>query len=297
MLFWRTTQGSVQVHSVEQTGGPPESRIDLVAIWRVLWKYRLVIGLFTLIFGAIAAYFAFTAVPGYRAEVSIAEVSPSNANGMSSLTNQIGGLASLVGVNIGSGTGGPSREYQGLLRSRHLAEEFVVSHKLIPVLFPDAPKPPTLWFTVRKFREGILTIRDDKKTGLTNLEIDWTDPAVAAQWANDYVTLANNELRDRAIKESKASIDYLNTQIAQTNVVELQKVMYNLIESNTKTLMLANVRAEYAFAVIDPAVKAEERSTPHRRLMVMAGLLVGGLLGVTFAFAHNRWRLYKSESR
>ena len=233
--------------------------------------------------------------PGYRAEVSIAEVSPTSGNAISSLNNQIGGLASLVGVNLGGGAGGANREYEALLRSRRLAEEFVVRHQLIPVLFPDAKKPPTLWFTVRKFREGILTIRDDKKTGLTILQIDWTDPAVAASWANDYVALANEELRARAIKDSKASIDYLNAQIAQTNVVELQKVMYNLIENNTKTLMLANVRAEYAFSVIDPAVKAEERSTPHRRLLMMLGLLVGGLLGTAFAFAHNLWRRYKAE--
>jgi uncharacterized protein involved in exopolysaccharide biosynthesis len=284
------------VNPVEQIAGPADGTIDVVAIWRVLWKYRYVIAIFTAVFGAMATYVAFTAVPGYRAEVSIAEVSPTSGNSVSSLTNQIGGLASLVGVNLGNG-GGANREYEALLRSRHLAEEFVVRRQLIPVLFPDAKKPPTLWFTTRKFREGILTIRDDKKTGLTILQIDWTDPAVAATWANDYVALANEELRARAIKESKASIEYLNAQIAQTNVVELQKVMYNLIENNTKTLMLANVRPEYAFSVIDPAVKAEERSTPHRRLLMALGLLVGGLLGTAFAFAHNLWRRYKAESR
>jgi uncharacterized protein involved in exopolysaccharide biosynthesis len=286
------------VNHVEQISGPADGRIDVIAIWRVLWKYRYAIAVSTVVFGAVAAYFAFTAIPGYRAEVAIAEVSAANGNAMSSLTNQLGGLASLVGVNLGGGAGGPNRDYQALLKSRHLAEEFVVRHQLIPVLFPDAKKPPTLWFTVRKFREGgILTIRDDKKTGLTIVEIDWTDPEVAARWANDYVALANEELRARAIKDSRASIDYLNAQIAQTAVVELQKVMYNLIESNTKTLMLANVRAEYAFSVIDPAVKPEERSTPHRRLIVMLGLIVGGLLGAAFAFTHNLWRRYKAESR
>lgn len=285
------------MNHVERISGPADGQIDAIAIWRVLWKYRYAITVWAVVFGAIAAYFAFTAIPGYRAEAAIAEVSAANGNAASSLTNQLGGLASLVGVNLGAGAGGPNRDYQALLKSRHLAEEFVVRHQLIPVLFPDAKKTPTLWFTVRKFREGILTIRDDKKTGLTIVEIDWTDPEVAARWANDYVALANEELRARAIKDSKASIDYLNAQIAQTAVVELQKVMYNLIENNTKTLMLANVRAEYAFSIIDPAVKPEERSTPHRRLIVMFGLLVGGLLGVAFAFSHNLWRRYKAESR
>ena len=110
------------MNPVEQIADTANGSIDVIAIWRVLWKYRYVIALFTGVFGAVAVYIALTAVPGYRAEVSIAEVSPTSGNSVSSLTNQIGGLASLVGVNLGNGAGGNNREYEALLRSRHLAD-------------------------------------------------------------------------------------------------------------------------------------------------------------------------------
>jgi uncharacterized protein involved in exopolysaccharide biosynthesis len=67
----------------------------------------------------------------------------------------------------------------------------------------------------------------------------------------------------------------------------LRRVIYNLIENETKTLMLANAREEYAFAVVDPAVPPELRISPRRRVMVLVGLMLGLVLGTLAAFALN----------
>jgi len=99
-------------------------------------------------------------------------------------------------------------------------------------------------------------------------------------------------MRQRALEETTKNIKYLNEQIAATNVVELQRVMYDLVENETQTLMLANAREEYAFSVIDPAVAPEERISPQRRVMVMIGLVLGGVLGSALAFALHFWSLY-----
>jgi uncharacterized protein involved in exopolysaccharide biosynthesis len=69
-------------------------------------------------------------------------------------------------------------------------------------------------------------------------------------------------------------------------VVEVQRSIYNLIESETKTLMLANVRTEFAFTVIDPAVPPERKYRPHRSLYVLFGLFLGFAIGVLAAY----WR-------
>jgi uncharacterized protein involved in exopolysaccharide biosynthesis len=103
------------------------------------------------------------------------------------------------------------------------------------------------------------------------------------------VALANELVRTRTIDESERNIAYLNDQISRTNIVELQRVMYNLIETETKTLMLAKGRAEYAFTVVDPAVAPEVRTSPKRTLMVILGGALGGLLGCLVALARNIW--------
>jgi uncharacterized protein involved in exopolysaccharide biosynthesis len=133
----------------------------------------------------------------------------------------------------------------------------------------------------------VLSIRDDKRAGLTIIGITWTNPVVAARWANEFVALANELLRDRAMNESKASLTYLNRHVEQTNVLDLKRVLYNLIENEEKTLMLANARTEYAFAVVDPAVSPEARFSPRRTLMVLLGVALGLFIGTLAAFALN----------
>ena len=273
----------------DQVPGLHSDRVDVSALLRLLWAYKVFIIGLTLLGGGIAAYLALTAVPVFRAEVSVAEVTHGNAGAAASLASQLGGLASLVGVNLGN-SGNNGREARSLLNSRQLLEEFINRRQLIPVLYPDRTPPPTLWFAVKHFRDDIVSIREDKRTGLTIVAVNWTDPAIAAKWANDIVALANELLRTRAIAESKASIAYLNGQVSQTDVIDVRKVMYELIENETKSLMLANAKTEYAFTTIDPAVPPEIRFSPRRTLMVLLGLAIGMMLGVIGVFLRNLFR-------
>lgn len=269
------------------SGRGGDDKIDFVALWRLARSYKYLVILITLVSGGVAAFIAFTTTPSFRAEVAITEASGENLPGAAAqLSSQLGGIASLVGVELG-GAGNRSREIQGFLKSRQLVEDFVKRYELQSKLFPKDQPQPTLWFAVRQFQNNVLSIRDDKRTGLTRVGVTWTDPAVAARWANDFVALANELLRTKAVDEAKASVAYLNAQVAQTNVVEIQRVMYNLVENETKTLMLANARADYAFTVIDPAIAPEVRSGPHRALLTLLGLVLGPILGLLVAFAHS----------
>jgi uncharacterized protein involved in exopolysaccharide biosynthesis len=118
--------------------------------------------------------------------------------------------------------------------------------------------------------------------------MQWTDPAVAAKWANAYVALTNELIRARALEESNRNIAYLNAQLAKTDSFDLRKVMYTLIENETKTLMVANGRTEYAYEVVDPAIAPELKLGPHRLLNTLLGIMLGFGLGVAAAFVLNR---------
>jgi uncharacterized protein involved in exopolysaccharide biosynthesis len=189
-----------------------------------------------------------------------------------------------------------TEQAQGLLQSRRLAEEFIKRYDLLDVLWEDADpnEEPSLWLAVNQIREGIVNIAEDARRGTTTVYVDWKDPEVAARWANDYVALANDLMRQRALEETTRNIKYLNEQIATTNVVELQRVMYDLVENETQTLMLANAREEYAFSIIDPAVAPELRISPRRRSMVMIGLVLGAVVGGFLAFGLHFWFRYRA---
>ena len=87
--------------------------------------------------------------------------------------------------------------------------------------------------------------------------------------------------------EAEKSIEYLREQVTNTSLADLQAVFFDLIQSQTETVMLAEVRQEYVFKVIDPAVAPEEKSKPSRALICVLGTLVGGMLGVVIVLLRH----------
>lgn len=271
------------------TNKPPAANrtdeIDVIAFLRMLWERKIVVIAITGLFGLASVYYALTATDIYRAQVVVTRVSDANMSAAASIASQLGGLANLAGVSMGGG--GSNREAQAILESRHLVEEFIRQHDLLSEISPEGGEPLSLWQAVQKFRGASLTIRDNNVEGTLMIAVSWTDPETAALWANQYVALANELIRTRALEGAARNIEYLNEQIGNTSVVEIQNVIYHLIESETKTLMLANARDEYAFTVIDPAVAPEFRSSPKRKLIVVSGGAVGFVLSVLIILLWN----------
>jgi LPS O-antigen subunit length determinant protein (WzzB/FepE family) len=276
------------VNSSKHVHTDEDYEFDVVDLCRVAWAYKRLVASTSLVGALIALVLAVTAVPSYRAEVVVTLVEDTDLGSGQSLASQFGGLASLAGVTLGAG-GSHREEHQAVLESRHLIEEFVKRNGVLPLLQGKAPRPPTLWIAVEKFKRNALKIEEDKLKGTTIVSIESPDPVIAARWANAFVALANELVRNKARDDASRNVDYLNEQVAKTNVVELQRIIYNLIESETKTLMLANARVEYAFTVVDPAAVPEVRVSPKRTLMVATGLAIGLVLGVLTAWLRNKF--------
>ena len=94
----------------------------------------------------------------------------------------------------------------------------------------------------------------------------------------------NEALRGTAVEEAKNSIEYLTAQLNQTPLVSLDEVFAQLIEEQTKTMMLAHASEDYVFQVIDPPVVSEKKSKPDRALIAVLGTLLGGMLVVLSVF-------------
>lgn len=279
--------GSVQVAPLKPAPAPESglhiapasgaTDFDMVAVALLMWAHRYWLLLAVLLTTAAAAYLAFTTPPTYRADVVVTEVHDQGMGGAAQLANQISGLVNLSGLGLGANRMEP--DFEAVLESHRLVEEYITRNGLLPRLSHGSKVPLTMWRAVQLFEKDVVSIRQDPRRGVTTLSVEWTDAVTAARWANGLVGLANELLRTRALEEAQRNIVYLNAQADRTNEVELRRAIFNLIESETKTLMLANGRIEYAFRVVDPAVPPEIRSGPHRTLLLVTGLLVGLLLG------------------
>jgi uncharacterized protein involved in exopolysaccharide biosynthesis len=268
--------------------------VDLVAVWLVLWRYKYVIILIAAISVGVAVVLALTATPLYRAEVVVVPTRESGAGDAASLAGRLGGLAGLAGIDLGA-TSGAGMDALAVLRSRNLVEQFVSRKALVADLTSGTESASSLWFAVDRFRGTVVSVVSDNDRGTTTIAIKWRDPIVAANWANEFVALANEIVRSRALEDSSRNIEYLNAQLEQTSVVELRRVLFSLIETETQRLMLANARVEYAFTIVDPAVAPESRESPRRTLMVLAGGVLGVFFGVVVALLINVVRTYRAE--
>ena len=279
-------------------GGYDEDEISLIDLWRVLVARKWMIFLVTTLFTLGAVRYALVAPEIYKAESTLAPVKQESGGQMAALASQFGGLASLAGVNLGGG-GGSTDEAIAILNSRKFLNSFIMEEQLMPVLFKerwDAEQKrwlvetkegePTLWDAYKTF-SGIVSASVDKKSGMVNLSVEWNDPQLAAVWTNKLVLRLNQHLKQEAVQQAERSISYLKQQLETTSVVDMQQILYRLIEKQSNTIMLANVQEEFAFRVIDPAVVPEERSKPKRKLIVVLGAVLGGMFSVFLAFFFN----------
>jgi uncharacterized protein involved in exopolysaccharide biosynthesis len=241
----------------------------------------------------ISVIVALLSRPIYRAETVVAPVSESALSNLGGLASQLGGLAGLAGGLLGGGSKDWNKAL-AVLRSRHLIEELVTRENLLPVLFPEKrDRPPTMGDAVLLFQRRLMQVREDPKTGIATVRVEWFDPKVAATWANELVAIADEEQRARVVTDADTSLKELQRQLTEADGVELRTAIARLIEEQLKAKMVAGVRSQFQYQVIDRAVPADrdKRVQPTRTVMVLAGTLAGILLGVLVVLTrHERAR-------
>ena len=284
-----------------------DDEIDLRELFAAIWQGKWLIIAVTAVFAVASVIYALSLPNIYKSEVLLAPVAEDSGL---KIPGQLGGLAALAGVNLGSGGGDKTALALEILKSREFIGRFIEKHDLfIPVMAaegwnrsdnslvidadiydiatkqwvrevkaPFQPKPSLL--ETHEELMKLISISQDKASGMVTLAVQHYSPYLAQQWASWLVQAINDEMRKRELSEAQNSIAYLTTQLQQTNIADLRTMLFSLIEEQTKTLMLANVREEYVFKTVDPAVVAEKKANPARALICILGVMLGGMLSV-----------------
>lgn len=291
----------------------PDDEIDLRELFATLWRGKWLIIATTFVFAAAGVGYALYKPNIYQASVLLAP-SQNEGGGIDGLSGQLGGLASLAGINLGGGGSNQTVIAKEVVQSRAFLTNFMHRHNLLKPLMavegwnedtnewvydrgvynpdtnewlPDSDgesQKPTDWELVEAFREDHLSVSEAKDTGMITVSVKHYSPVAAQQWAQWLVGDINEHMRAQDVEEAEASITYLEGKLKETNIGGMQQVFYQLIESETRTVMLASAKKEYVFKTIDPAVVPEEESEPKRALIAVIATLIGGMLGVFIVF-------------
>lgn len=293
-----------------QTSPYQDDEIDLKELFSALWAGKLTIILTTLIASGIAVAIALSMPNIYRSEALLAPVS-AESGGLGGLASKFGGLASLAGVSLPGG-GGSDKTTTGIevLKSRAFFAQFMDKQDvLVPLMASkgwDAQSNTLVidesvfnatqqkWVRepsgARQAKPSVqeahtvfiqsLSISQDKETGFVTIAIEHYSPFIAKQWVDALIESINETIKQQDVAQAERSIAYLEQQIQATQLAELRAGFFELIQSQTETIMLANASPEYLFKTLDPAVVPELKAKPKRALICVLGALLGGMLGV-----------------
>ncbi|TNH80218.1 Wzz/FepE/Etk N-terminal domain-containing protein [Aeromonas sobria] len=297
--------------------GGKEDEIDLRELFAALWRGKWWIVASTLVCAGIAVIFALSLPNIYRSEALLVPSADQQGGGLAAMAAQFGGLASLAGVNLSGGGSDKTAIAVEIGKSRQFLSHFIRKHQLeVPLLavikadkvtgellvdkdiydvdtkkwvreLPSGKSvEPTEWELVKAFR-ALASISQDTKSGLVTVAVEYYSPESAKQWVDWLVADLNEAMKLRDQTDATRNITYLKAQLEKTPVADMQKVFYQLIEDQTKTLMLTEVNQEYVFKTLDPAVVAEEKAKPKRALIAVLGTLLGGMLGIMIVLVRH----------
>lgn len=298
--------------------------IDIRKVWKIVWGGKWIILLTVALFSTASVFYALSLPNIYKSEALLVPAAQ-ETSGMGGLASQFGGLASLAGISIGAGVDKTALAIE-IMRSRAFISKFIIKHDLlVPLMASKSWKPaqnelvyddeiydvssqqwvrdtkapmkpaPSEQEAIKKFRQGF-SVSQDKKTSMIILSVKHVSPVVAKQWVEWLIDAINLEMKSKDLTDANKSIAYLEKAVKKTRLNELQQVLYQIIEEQTKVIMFAEVREQYAFRTIDPAVVPEIKSEPKRALICILGALFGMFAGLLINYIiHTRKKISLEE--
>lgn len=283
--------------------------VDVIKLFAVLWRGKWLIASVTLLCLGISILYSLSLPNIYRAKALLLPVEDREMGDVPVLAGQLGGLASIAGLNIGGRQNSATLAIE-VIKSRSFATSFIQKHNiLVPLMAAKSwnrqtdelvlddsiydeetqswrvskktseRTKPSDWDAYKKFSR-ILNVNMIRETGLVSLSIDSVSPRLAKQWVDWIVADINEHMREKDIAQAKDSIEFLEKELSQTALADMKQVFFQIIEKQVRKMMLANVKQEYVFSVIDPAVVPEDTESPKRVLICAFSVVIGLMLGV-----------------
>lgn len=296
-----------------------ENEVDFKKLWQIIWAGKWKVLFITSIFSVLSIFYSLSLPNIYRSEALLAPNSQeSGRSGLSSLAGQFGGLASLAGINLGSGSGDKTVLALQILKSRQFLYNFIKENELsVPIVAAigwhkptnqiqydpsvyDEEKQvwvrektafrgvePSLQEVYKKFLADNLVVTQESDTGMVTISVSHFSPYFSKAVVDKLIYSLNETIKNQELNEAVKSIEYLNRELEKTKVSGMQAMFYQLIEKQQQTLMLTKIRDDYVLKVIDKAIVPELKSKPKRAVICILATLFGGILSIVLVLVQS----------
>ena len=275
-----------------------EDEIDIRKLLQILWDGKMFIAALTSVFSITAVIFSLSLPNVYQ---SNGLLSPVDESSSSQAFGNVGGLASLAGIDITSGSGGNVAKALKKARTFSFFKENILPNIFLPDLVAMNSwdeENNTIIYNEKIFNQktqtwsslpsdqkshrwflNIINLKEDNN-GFVTVSVKHRSPYVARAWTELIVDQLNDFYRTKDKTEAQLAIDYLNTQMLQTRHTEIKQVIAQLIQQRMQQLTLIEANKFYVFSYLDPPLVEEQKIEPNRKSISILGAVLGVLLGI-----------------
>ena len=272
----------------------------------------------------IAVIYSFFLPNMYEAEAIL--VPSDQSNKINGAMSSYSGLAGLAGISLPS-QGSDNNSVKAIKKVASLSffETNIMPNIFVPdlmalkswnykenkLLYDDTAYDSTSNAWIRKFTypktqvpsaqesfevfKNNMKIVEDSKTGFVTFKIKHQSPFIAKEWVDVIVRELNTFYRQKDKAEAQRAVNYLNMQIAMTNLSEIKLVIAELLQQETQKLTLIEANQFYVLDYIDPPAVMEKRSEPKRLTIWIFATILGCMLGIVitlvryYGFKHKEF--------
>lgn len=287
----------MSIRSFEEKNAHREDRIALAEVASV-FRRSWMAGVLTLLVGFLAVIGVALLSPRvYEGTVIAAFAAEADPRGAAAALSSLGTVGSML---TGMATDdGQMYERVEFLRSYAVSIEFLQKINAARLIFADDfdrqgnrwLKTPSEQDLYREFDEKVRRIEIDPRTGLLHVSIRLTDRVTAAEWANAFLSFADDRYRERALADVKERRKFIEQELSSADDMFLRQTLADLLKSEIRRQMLAQTGPSYAYRVVSPAYVSDEDEFVSPRLALI------GVVGLTTSVALAFVAIFVFDSR
>lgn len=130
--------------------------------------------------------------------------------------------------------------------------------------------------TAQEFYENYIeqvSITENKRTGLITIKYEHISPYFSKLFVESLVNSLNKYRSNQVKEETEKFISYLELEIAENNLREIDSAFNSLLQKNIEKMMYAEAKQDFALKYIAYPIAPEFKSSPSRALICIFGFI------------------------
>ena len=278
--------------------------LNLVDLFLILWKSKLIIIFISGIFAFGSVYYALSLPNIYKSDSLLKVGSDKPPSSKSTM-----GILGAIGFDKGE-LANKANDVKITVRARDFTKHLLETTNILPNLmalkeYDPATKaiiynetlyslaedkwigPIPSFLDIHKKFISTITFEVDPDSYLINMGVKHQSPEYAATLLSLVIDEINAKESRRAILNADQALVYLERELAITKIQDIRNSINALIQAQLETKMLANVRKDYLIRTIDSVYIPEKKFAPGRAILCISGTIIGFILAVMFVLVRQ----------